>query len=74
MVMSEKESSFGFSSANSSQEAGFNVSLLMSTNQDRVAFAESLIRRKQIKSPVSSMLSVISSTFIFINKKNAHTL
>jgi hypothetical protein len=43
MVMSEKESSFGFSSANSSQEGGFIDSQLMSTNQVRSPFAESLI-------------------------------
>jgi len=42
--MSEKESSFGFSAANPSQASGFNVSLLISTNQVRVLFAESLVK------------------------------
>jgi hypothetical protein len=46
MVMSEKESSFGFSAANSSHKGGFNASLFMSTNQVRVPFAESLVKRR----------------------------
>jgi len=46
--MSEKESSFGFSAANLSHEGGFNVSLLMSTNQVRVPFADSLVKKDNI--------------------------
>jgi len=44
--LSEKESSFGFSAANLSHEGGFNVSLLMSTNQVRVPFADSLVKTR----------------------------